>query len=90
MTAVAEATETKHQLRPSRLRWHDIATTMSAVGGGSSPVATAADTVTQQPDRHQCLFLLESGTLSETDGRTDGDCLRLNTDGIMDQPSCDE
>lgn len=38
-------------------------------GGGSSPVATPADTVTQQPDRHQCLFLLESGTLSETDGR---------------------
>lgn len=69
MTAVAEATETKHQLRPSRLRWHDIATTMSAVGGGSSPVATPADTVTQQPDWHQCLFLLESGTLSETDGR---------------------
>ncbi len=71
VTAVAGPTEAKHQLWPPV----SVAMTSPPQWGGRgqlSPVATAADTVTQQPDQHQCLFCLKVGhSLRQTDRQTD-------------------
>lgn len=70
VTAVAGPTEAKHQL------WPLVSVAMTSppqrVGWGQlSPVATAADTVTQQPNQHQCLFCLKVGhSVRQTDRQT--------------------
>lgn len=49
----------------SLLPWHPLLNDWG--GGGLSLLATAAETVTQQPDQQQSFFLWESGTLSDID-----------------------